>query len=621
MKTLRRHPYLFALVFLAATALAFQTVRSLAKPSGADTQPLAALTPPGALLSIESPDFAALLNSWNSSPEQRAWLASANYSVFSNSRLFGRLNDAETQFAAASQIPAAKLLPQVAGKQSLFAWYDISNLEFLYITRMSPAQAQQTDLLKSRGKWQQRSAGGITFYMRTSGNGSDTPKRTVAFASTNDLFFVATREDLLANALQLLSASKSEGAAQNSLAAEPWFTAASATLKPGPGAPPILHMVLDLQRIVPMAQFRTYWVQQNITEFKQYRSAVADLYRDPSAFHEERSILLMPSTAATADPTTPADPDLAPLAALAPTTGVSRAMATTVPTDAITAIQEKLLGSPVTSATSVDAPDPSLTPAQAGDATDLDTRIDTPAPVSTAASNQALTAALEAAGFDALLTYSSAQATAQTSLGQASLWLPIHSAVVLHATGAWKPDAVAQALQQSLRGALTTSTLGIDFHPATAGGRTVYALTGPKPLFFAIAGSYLLLADDQPLLTSMLAAPPAAPAPMHATLIAGFNHSAQRAPFARLTSLIDGTNKTAAQPDSAPPVRTTGDVPPPPPIPAPPDPAAPPAFFSGNIRSLSDAFAALESEHLTERHATSSSGAILRQTVTYQWQQ
>ena len=586
MNILRRHPIAFALLFVATTALAFQTVRTLNRPAE-NTQPLAALTPPGALLSIESPDFAALLSSWNASPQQKAWLASANYSVFSNSRLFGRLTDAETEFAAASQIPAATLLPQVAGHQSLFAWYDISNLEFLYITRMPAAQAAQTDLLKSRGKWQQRSSGGIPFYIRTSGNGVDTPKRTVAFASTAGLFFVATREDLLANALQLLSSTKPE----NSLANEPWFTQAAATLKPGPGAPPILHMVLDLERIVPMAQFRTYWVQQNITQFKQYRSAVSDLYNEPDAFHEERAMLLN-----TPDAAQPTDPDLAPLAAIAPANGVFRATATTIPADAITAIQEKLLGSPLPTTTSEDAPDPGLTPNQAGDTTDLDTRIDTPAPVTIATSSRALTAALQSAGFDSLLTYSSAQApTSKTTL-----WLPIHSAVALHASGTWKPETIAAALQQSLRGALTTSTLGIDFLPTPAAGTTIYALTGPKPLFFAIQGANLVLADDQALLSSMIAPHPA-PAPEPSTLITAFNHTAQRAPYARLTSLIDGTNKT--------PDPTT-----------PPDPAAPPAFFSGNIRSLSDAFAALQSERLTEHHAQSPSGPILRQTVTYQWQ-
>ena len=50
-------------------------------------------------------------------------------------------------------------------------------------------------------------------------------------------------------------------------------------------------MVLNLDRIVPMPEFRTYWVQQNITEMKQYRSAVSDLYLDPPAFREERALL------------------------------------------------------------------------------------------------------------------------------------------------------------------------------------------------------------------------------------------------------------------------------------------------------------------------------------------
>ena len=581
-----RHPLALAVFFAGTVALGLQVARTLSQPA-ADDRPLAALTPQGALLSIESPDFAAVLKAWNDSPQQKAWLGSANYSVFSNSRLFGRLNDAETQFAAASRIPAATLLPQVAGRQSLFAWYNISNLEFLYITRMTAAQAAQTDLLKSRGQWQQRQSAGLTFYVRTSGNGADTPKRTVAFASTNGLFLLATREDLMAGSLELIA---HRGAGAGALASEPWFTAASGTLKPAAGQTPILHMVLDLERIVPMPQFRSYWVQQNITQFKQYRASVADLYNEPNAFHEERSILLAAAEAGEAR-----DPDLAPLVAMAPPAGVFRAAASTSPDEAVTAIEEKLLGAPVAQASSDRAPDPSLGIAQAGSVADLDTRIDTPPPVSAAASNGPLGAALKAAGLDSFLTWSSAQMPAS----KASLWVPIHSAVILHGSAPWVAANVGPALQASLRGALTTSTLGIEFRPMGVAGNTVYALTGPKPLFFAVHGAYLLLADDQALLSSMLA-PPTASSPVAATLIAGFDHTAQRPPYARLTSLIDGTNKIPSAD-------------------APTEPA-PPSFFSGDIGSLSDAFAALQSERFTERHADSPSGAILRQTVVYQWQ-
>ena len=600
---LLRRPWLLALVLVATAALAFQATRILSRPPAPTA--LASLTPQGALLTIESPDFAALLGSWNRSPEQKAWLASANWSVFSNSRLFGRLSDAETEFAEASQVPAARLLPQVAGRESLFAWYDIHNLEFLYITRMPAGQAAATDLLKSRGKWQQRQAGGTTFYVRTAASTTGSARRTVAFASAQGLLLVATREDLVADALKLLAqapAGRSAGSAPSpgALTQEPWFQQASAALPAEARQPPMLHMVLNLERIVPMPQFRSYWVQQNISEFKRYRSSVADLYRDPSgSFREERALLLEDQ-----EPAAP-DPDLAPLAARAPADSVFRASSTATPDDAIAALEEKLLGQAAPAETAAtDAPDPSLAATQAGSEgslADLETRIDTLPPVSEAASNQALSSVLRGAGFDALMTCSSAPLPAAPGV----LWVPVRSAVVLHAARPWNPQTVASALEQSLRGSLTTSTFGIEFRPVARGGHTIHALDGPSPLVFAIAGLDLILANSEAELEAMLTVPGPAPQALPATLITAFNHTAQRPGYARITSLIDGS----VAPDSKSNADANSD----------PKPDAP-AFFSGNLRSLSDTFARLQSERLVERHADSPSGPILRQTVTYQWQ-
>ena len=80
------------------------------------------------------------------------------------------------------------------------------------------------------------------------------------------------------------------------------------------------------------------------------------------------------------------------------------------------------------------------------------------------ASDQALAAALKATGMDSFLTYSEADLPSSA----AGLWVPFRSAVVVHATAAngpatWSPQVVAQALQQSLRGSLTASNLGIEF--------------------------------------------------------------------------------------------------------------------------------------------------------------
>ncbi len=569
---------LLTLLLCALTAWAWQArARARATPPT-----LAGMLPQGALLTIESPDFAALLATWNNSRESRAWLSSDNYKVFSNSRLFGRLSDAQDEFfstafrdGAAPASPA--LLTQVAGKQSIFAWYNVGNLEFLYITRMASTQSLQSALLQQRSRFAQRAAGGHTFYVRTS---KDSPARTVAFASvpdpagSGDLLLLSTREDLLAGALTLLAGD----APSTALSAEPWYTDASAAL---PANNPALHMVLNLERIVPMAYFRSYWVQGNVTEMGQYRAAVTDLYREPGNFREERAML----PKAPADPPT-AVPDLDALSSMPPPDGVFRATVTQDPALAVTALEEKLLGRQHLSAqTAQQAPDAALEPTQSGSTSDLETRIDTPAPVPATYSNEALTAALRSAGLDAVLTYSSAAQPAAS----APLWVPIHNEVILHAAGSWNLDALQIALQQSLRGTLTTGKLGIEFRPATQAN--VYSLSGPKPLFLAVVGNLAILSDDEKLLTgSLLKTSPREPK-SNATTIAGFNHTTQRAPYARLSSLIDSTNTAA------------------------PDTPKTPAFFSQNIRSLSDSFATLQSERFVE----SRQGPTTRQTVLYQW--
>jgi hypothetical protein len=586
---------LLALLLLTAgIAIAYQ-VRSAQHPA---PRSLTSYVPQDALLTIESPDFASLLHQWTNSAESKAWLASANYSVFQNSRLFGRLGDAQASFATAAGVPAGiDLLKQIAGKESVFAWYDIGKLEFLYITCMPSAQAERSQLLEARARFERRHAGNADFYIRT----SNADYSTVAFArvpsSCGDLILLATREDLLANALKLIAAPSPA----NSISAEPWFRDVSAAL-PQEHPAPALHMVLNLDRIAVDPHFRSYWIQRNITWTRQFRASVSDLYLEPKRLREER--VLLPKSPETETATI----DLAPLTALAPpSTGIYRALATHDPSVAVTAIQEKLLGSYTAPPLAPKyAPTPSLETPQSGSASDLETHIDTPPPISPSASTNDLTQLIQSSRIDALLTLSSAQTTAE----EHGLWVPIHSAVVLRTTTAVNPQALASGLQQALRGSLTTSILGINFHNP---GDAIYALSGPRPLLFALSstpaqGNLVLITDDRAMLTNLLqnaatAVPDNPPAP--AALIAVFNHSSQRAPYLRLTSLIDGTNN---QPHSSPH-----------PAQAPADgntvPTSTPAFFSQNLGSLSDAFANLQSERVVERIVDLN----VRQTVTYVW--
>ena len=47
--------------------------------------PFSSWCPPGAQVYLEAKDFSSLLAQWNASSEKTAWLASANYQVFSRS--------------------------------------------------------------------------------------------------------------------------------------------------------------------------------------------------------------------------------------------------------------------------------------------------------------------------------------------------------------------------------------------------------------------------------------------------------------------------------------------------------------------------------------------------------
>ena len=551
----------------------------------ATQQPLAAFVPQGSLLSIESPNFAALLKSWSSSPEQRTWLTSDNYAAFSRSRLFGRLHDAQDEFATSAGLPPDfEFLQQVAGQQSLFAWYDIGNLQFLYITRMPASDAEKTPLLQLRTKFQLRKTGEDSFYIRTQGD----PERTVAFAVHGDYLLLATRQDLLANALLLM-----QHPGQASLQTEPYYTTSIAAARTAPASSQLsLRMALNLTRILPTPYFRSYWIQQNITELKQYSAAISDLYLDSKSFREERA--LIPAS----PDTTIATADLAPLLQYLPAAGVYRATAHPTTAQTIDALNDKLLAR-----TAANFRDPHLAPVadlsapSAGSSTDLETRIDTlPVP------QQPLTAALaplrsllDTTPLDAILTYSSI--TSSSATPPDNLFLPIHTAVILSSPTPFNPASIQSALMEALSAHLTVSATSLTWQPHQQGNTTYFQLEGLQNLSFAIQGKLCILASDpETLLQSITRPHNAPPTPLLATTIAGFNHTAERGGLTRIASLLDRTANIQPSDDTLP-------------------------FFSRNITSLSNTFQSLDSETFTETIDTKPDDPnhTVRQNVLYQW--
>lgn len=565
--TLRR-----VLVVMAAIALSAAGVFAAYQMNQPQAPALAEMMPEGALLYLECPDFHSLLADWEGSAEKREWLGSDDYVVFSRSRLFGRLAQAQAEFATAAGFPSnMRVIDQIAGKQSALGWYDIGKLEFLYITRLPSSSFEQSALWQARGKFEQRQSGGATFYVRT----DPESKRTVAFAAKGDWVILGTREDLVASALALV-----DGSHDQTLATEPWYLdLVHAAKEPGE-----LRMALNLEKIVPSPYFRSYWIQQNITAMKQYRAAISDLYREGKTYREERVLLRRADAEGTAGAS-----DVAALAAaIPPDAGFYKAWAAPTASKAAALLREKLLDPrPAAVAENQYAPVVAPVGENAGRASDLDDRIDqAPAPAAGDAWAR-LGPALASAQVSCALEVESAYSQ------DGGVFSGVRSAVVLSAVHGWNADAMRKVIADGVNAQASASHLGAGW----VREGDFWKLDGLLPLYFVVRGNALAMANDAGLLREIAAKlGNGSVADTSETYAAGLNHAQEAAAFAHTSALIDRANMRGAQDGGT----AAGQ---------------PPAFLSGNVASLSRMFSGVASESIVERNT----GKNVTQTVTYQW--
>jgi hypothetical protein len=533
---------------------------------------LSRYVPAGPLLYLEAKDFASLLNDWNSSPQKKIWRQSDSYEVFSRSRLFLRLKGAGDQFAAAAGLPPdMNFLSQVGGEHSVLAVYDIGKLQFLYITYLPSARSLQTALWQTRARFEPRNAGGVDFYLRR----DPESQREVAFAVSGDYLLLATREDLMAGALQLMS-----GKPGRTVESEQWWT--QSTSAAGPGGD--LRMVLDMQSLVPNGYFRTYWVQQNITDLSQYSAAVSDLFRSGKQYREERVLIRKKEPEHT--PSAEGLAAVADLSRLVPDdAGVYVSAANPTADSCFALIETKLLAPHFGPAPAAQfAPQVQLTSGEQGNSSDLETRIDqAPAPIAVGSQlGSELKALLDQTSILASLEVQSSQSD------QAGVFVRLHSAVVLEASAEWNDADVQSAIANFVKPGLTASQFGVGWVQRSGYGQ----LDGLWPLSLSVRGKYVVVSDDSALMETVLADFSRRSDRKPLEVFAGFKHERERANFSRFTNLIDRPNAAAG-----------GGT------------ERQPQFFSGNMASLSATLADVSSERVEIR----SDGGKVRQTVTYEW--
>lgn len=529
----------------------------------------ASLLPEGALLSIEANDFSSLLHDWNGSQEKRAWIAGDNYEAFSRSRLFERLAQAQSEFSEVATVDVnSGMLEAIAGKQSCLGLYDIGRLEFVYITRMETSRIESLPLWLARDKFERRNEAGSDFYLRKDAK-SD---RQAAFAERDGWLILGTREDLVAGVLDRIA-----GKADHNLANEGWY--AEAVKQAGERGE--LRMTLNLSRIVPSPYFRSYWIQRNITEMKQYAAAVADLRRDGAVYREERVLLRREGSGEQAQG------DAQPLFTLAPDDSVLTIAQTIFDREQLLQnMREDLLElRPQAERSGYNTAPSAAAQENAGNASQLDVTIDqAPVVESRADVDQPLRALLDAAGpVRAMRCYSSASS-------RDNVFVALNAAMVLDAQTPWNEEAVRNALTAALAPATTVSGLGAQWQKRSGGAGEYLALDGPVNLYLKTDGSRLFLSSDAALLENLLlrARKTGAGSPdKNRTYLAIFRNGHGRTDFLRIMQQLDRAGANGVSP----------------------------AFFSGNIGSLTRAFDRLDSEQVAERDL----GSKVLQTIAYTW--
>ena len=535
---------------------------------------LSEFVPAGPLLYLEAKDFGSLLSRWRASAEHKRWLASANYSAFAQSHLFMRLNEVYDNYAgAAGFAPDASMLESVAGSESALALYDIGKLEFLYMTRLPSAKAVETVLWRSRANYTPRKAGGVDFYVRTDASG-----RVVAFAATNDVLLLATREDLIAGALELMA-----HAQRNKMIDEGWFARPNRAA----GGAGDLRLVMDFAALGRSPHFRSHWIQRNVSLVLQYTSGISDLFLGAGAIREERLLFrAAPSSAEFSADTQP----LAEALRLVPDdAGFYRGWAGPEPGETLALLTAKLLNPAVASAQR----SPDLAPSAprgataAGSEADLDTRIDEPEFPDD--SGQLLPEALQH-----LLSGDKLTAVVQVEETRAAadaVFIGTNRALVIVRQSAWDAAAVREAIVSAIEGMWTTTRLGAGWTEENRGKVRYFALDGLVPLAVGVEGNRLIVANSQPLIERMLSRTNAPLPPNIGIYAAGFRHDREGRNFAVWMRQLDSVRA---------PVNASA--------------AAPPQFLSQNLVSLSDTLSRVRSATI----AAAEQGEAMKQTVTYE---
>jgi hypothetical protein len=542
---------------------------------------LASMMPAGAMLYLEAADFGRLLRDWDTSKVKADWLLSDNYAVFSRSNLFNKLDGVYKEYGrAAAFLPDLRSVTELAGTESALALYQIRDIELLYLSRVGQAQLAQSQLWAVRSKFEQRQAGGVSFYLRI----DPASKRTVAFALAKGYLLLATRDDLVARALALMA-----GGRDPSIASEPWYHDSTAA-RPRPGD---LRLVMNLESLVKSVYFRSYWIQRNASTVRQYWAGAADVSRSKANITETRVLLRRPEAGEQTGGPGGTDALSGLIALVPPEAGLYKVSRGQSSSDAAAlAVQKLIAAQPQQTRDRRYAPGAISPDERAGSETDLETRIDElplPSDGGLSESIDAIRPMVEKTGVKALLLV-------QSSLPVGGTFIRTPSVIVLAGSTDWDPNSVRTGLASAAGWLWTISRLGAGWVPGTAGRHSIERLDGLGTLMFTVHGPLLFLGNDPRLLATVLDRIGTKPANAALTYAAGFRHLREHSNYERVMMALDFTAPAGNMGFGL--VGNPGGAPP---------------FFSKNLGSLSRVLSRIGEVNVTEEDR----GRNVVQTIIY----
>lgn len=247
-------------------------------PPPKDVAAMAALFPGKPLVFLYAPDLASLLSKARESGPTKNYLESRGMERFKESRLFLKLEVRMNELAGliGQDLKPGDLMP-LAGGRSGFGLYDIGELRFIYVTKISAEKLAATALWAARDQAQELEVQGSPCYMIVSGEGGS----AVYFGMAGDYLVVSNMEDGFKDAF---ARAQGDGAEAGSLLNDPGFK----TAFPARISVHDLLMFLDQAALAENPYFRRYWIYRNQGDISWIETALVDLELTGETWTESR---------------------------------------------------------------------------------------------------------------------------------------------------------------------------------------------------------------------------------------------------------------------------------------------------------------------------------------------